>query len=68
MAFFQKISCNVNECAHNCIEDSTCRLEKIHVTPRITKDKNAPEDSTACAMFSDIGYLNAEGTTASRQV
>jgi len=68
MPFFQKITCNVNECAHNCIEDSTCRLEKIHVTPCITKDKKAPEDATACAMFSDIGHLNAEETSASRQV
>lgn len=35
----QKIDCNVTNCTHNCIEDSTCRLNKIQVSPMRYKRK-----------------------------
>lgn len=68
MSFHQKIQCNVNECTHNSIENSTCKLDKIQVTPCGTKGEKTPEDETACAMYSYSGNLNSEETRASRQV
>ena len=56
---FQKIKCNVSDCTHNCIEDSTCRLDTIQVKPtshKITKD--ALKD-TACASYE---YSNLQRT------
>ena len=35
----QRIECNVTNCTHNCIEDSTCRLNKIQVSPMRYKRK-----------------------------
>ena len=68
MAYHQKIQCNVTECAHNSLEDSTCRLDKIQVSTGRIKNKELPEDETACLMYSNSGYLNSEGARASRQV
>lgn len=53
----QKIKCNVSDCTHNCIKDSTCKLEQIQVCPcssSITKD--ALKD-TACASYE---YANVQ--------
>lgn len=55
----QKIKCNVSDCTHNCIEDSTCRLKSIQVKPcshKITKD---PLKDTACASYE---YANLQRT------
>lgn len=56
----QKIKCNVAECLHNCIEDSSCRLEKIQVCPCTSKleEEALPRDKTACASFLNAGDLN----------
>lgn len=57
----QKIRCNVVECIHNCIEDSTCRLEKIQVCPChavLNKEEAMPRDVTACASYQNAGDLN----------
>lgn len=67
MKYGQKISCNVNECTHNSIENSTCKLDRIQVTPCIGKHKESDEDETACGMYSYSGNLNSEETRASRQ-
>lgn len=68
MKYSQKIGCNVNECTHNCIEDATCKLDKIQVTPCGGKGSKTPEDETACGNYLFSGNLNAESTSASRQV
>ncbi|CCZ56229.1 unknown [Clostridium sp. CAG:1219] len=61
----QKIKCNVSECVHNCIEDCSCRLEKIQVCPCTSKiDEGAPQrDKTACASFYNAGDLNVTEIT-----
>lgn len=47
----QKIKCNVCDCTHNRLEDSTCRLKQIQVCPCSgTPTKNAIKD-TACASY-----------------
>ena len=68
MSYYQKIECNVNECTHNSIEDSTCKLDRIQVCPCLVKGDKTSEDETACAMYSYSGDLNSEGARASRQV
>ncbi len=44
-----RIKCNVSKCLHNCIDDSTCRLNSIKVCECMNdkKSKNR-EDQTAC--------------------
>ncbi len=56
----QKIKCNVSRCLHNCIEDCTCRLEKIQVCPCSSKlnEDALPRDTTACASYQNAGDLN----------
>lgn len=56
----QKIKCNVGECVHNCIQDCTCRLEKIQVCPCSSKleEDSLPRDKTACASYQNAGDLN----------
>lgn len=56
----QKIRCNVGGCIHNCVLDSTCRLEKIQVCPCTSKlsDDALPRDKTACASYENAGDLN----------
>lgn len=56
----QKIGCNVTNCAHNNIDDCTCKLDQIRVSPcRLHGDKT-PEDETACASYYYVGDLNVE--------
>lgn len=57
---FQKIKCNVSNCTHNCLEDSSCRLDEILVTPTILKNGVYKPDVTMCGSFKDIGNLNME--------
>lgn len=54
----QKIKCNVTECTHNCIEDSTCRLECIKVGVMSDKVKANNEDETCCNSYNFGGDLN----------
>ena len=35
-----RIKCNVTKCVHNCIEDSTCRLDSI-VVCECMNDRNS---------------------------
>lgn len=58
MSYHQKIECNVSTCAHNCLEDSTCRLDRIMVRPCIGNESRAPEDKTACGSYFYIGEMN----------
>lgn len=67
MSYHQKIQCTVAECTHNSLEDSTCKLDKIHVAPCGGKKSDNPEDETACAMYSYSADLNAEENKASKQ-
>lgn len=68
MGNFQKIKCTVTECAHNCLEDSTCRLDEILVSHGLTRSDESSKDDTACGMFHFVGKLNTEGARASKQV
>lgn len=56
----QKIKCTVAECLHNCIEDCSCRLEKIQVCPCSSKleENSLQRDKTACASYQNAGDLN----------
>ena len=56
----QRIECNVTKCAHNCIDDSTCRLDAIKVCTCSNQRKGNLEDETACASYHYAGYLNEE--------
>lgn len=68
MSSFQKIQCTVTECAHNCLEDSTCRLDKILVSHELTQNHEDLKDKITCSMYSYSGNLNVEGAMASKQV
>lgn len=58
-----KIECNVVDCMHNCIENSTCKLDAIRVC-NCTGDKYAKkEDGTACSSYDYAGDLNEEGVS-----
>lgn len=47
----QKIKCDVADCTHNCIKDSTCLLDEISVCNcNFDKTKDALKD-TACASY-----------------
>lgn len=54
-----RIKCNVSKCMHNCIDDSTCRLEEIKVCECLN-DNNSKrkEDQTSCGSYKYIGNLN----------
>lgn len=54
----QKINCNVSDCTHNCIDDSTCRLESIKVGVMSDKVKANCEDGTCCNSYNFCGDLN----------
>ena len=55
-----KIQCNVSKCMHNCIEDSTCRLDSIMVCECLNdKKSNMKEDQTACGSYKYGGNLNS---------
>ena len=56
----QKIECSVADCTHNCIKDSTCRLDKIRVCPCISDEKTASDESTQCSSYHYLGDLNAK--------
>lgn len=58
MSYKQKIQCNVAHCTHNCIDDSTCRLDKILVSSCTTKANESANDTTACASYHYCGDLN----------
>ena len=58
MSYKQKILCNVAHCTHNCIEDSTCRLNKILVSPCTTKANESADETTSCASYKYCGDLN----------
>lgn len=58
MSYHQKIECNVSSCAHNCLEDSTCRLDRIMVKPCLGVQDKTPEGQTACGSYFYIGQMN----------
>ncbi len=57
---WQKIECNVTSCVHNCIDDSTCRLEKIQVAPCDLKGDKTADKETLCSQYRYTGNLNVE--------
>jgi hypothetical protein len=59
----QKIKCNVTDCMHNCIDDSTCRLECINVGIMNEKSKAKTEDDTCCNSYNFCGDLNEKDIT-----
>lgn len=52
------IKCNVVDCAHNCVKDSTCRLETIKVCTSNGRRHAESEDGTACNSYHYVGDLN----------
>lgn len=55
-----KIKCNVSKCAHNCIDDSTCRLDSIMVCECMNDKKSSiKEDQTSCGSYYYSGNLNS---------
>jgi len=55
----ERILCNVSKCSHNCMEDSTCRLDTIKVCECMNDNKSKnPEAQTACKSYEFIGNLN----------
>lgn len=47
-----KIKCNVAKCVHNCIDDSTCRLDSIIVCECMNDRKSKiKEDQTSCGSY-----------------
>lgn len=59
----QKIECGVRECVHNCIEDSTCRLNCIKVNVMNEKNKAECPDETCCKSYHYAGDLNVAEIT-----
>ena len=47
----QKIKCGVTDCMHNCIEDSTCRLECITVNVSSDRNHASEIDGTCCKSY-----------------
>lgn len=59
MSYHQKIECNVSSCAHNCLEDCTCRLDRIIVKPcRNSNDSRTPDSDTCCSSYYYVGGMN----------
>lgn len=58
MSYHQKIACNVSSCAHNCLEDCTCRLDRIMVRPCAGDKARTPEGETSCGSYFYIGEMN----------
>lgn len=58
MSYHQKIECNVSSCAHNCLEDSTCRLDRIMIKPCSLNQSRTPEGETACGSYFYVGEMN----------
>ena len=54
----QKIKCGVTDCIHNCIDDSTCRLDSIKVNVVSDKSKANCKDGTCCKSYDYGGDLN----------
>lgn len=54
----QKIVCGVTDCIHNCMSDSTCRLDSIKVNVIEDKKKAETKDGTACKSYDYGGDLN----------
>ncbi len=55
----ERIRCNVSKCVHNCIDDSTCRLDTIKVCECMNDKKSKrSEDQTACGSYRFIGNMN----------
>lgn len=52
-----KIKCNVNVCAHNCKEDSTCRLKQIQVASCTCDETGYYKDDTACKSYKYDGEV-----------
>ncbi len=59
----QKIKCGVTDCMHNCIDDSTCRLECIQVNVMSDKSHAGCKDNTACKSYTYGGDLNVSEMT-----
>lgn len=54
-----RILCNVTKCVHNCIDNSTCRLDSIKVRECMNdKKSDKKEDQTACGSYEYVGNLN----------
>ena len=58
MSYHQKIECSVSSCAHNCLEDSTCRLDRIMVKPCYLNQSRTPDGETACGSYFYVGKMN----------
>ncbi len=58
MSYHQKIECNVSSCAHNCLEDCTCRLDRIMVRPKAGDKTRTPGSETSCGSYFYIGEMN----------
>lgn len=54
----QKIKCGVTDCIHNCIDDSTCRLECITVNVVSNRRHASDIDGTCCKSYYNGGDLN----------
>ena len=54
----QKIKCGVTDCVHNCIENSTCRLDSIKVNVVSDQTKAGSKDGTSCKSYDYAGDLN----------
>lgn len=58
MSYHQKIECNVVSCAHNCLEDCTCRLDRIIVKPCQSDNLKKGEIQCTCASYNFVGEMN----------
>lgn len=47
----QRIKCTVSECMHNSVQDSSCRLKSINVSPCSSDVNKDPKASTACLSY-----------------
>lgn len=59
----QKIECSVVDCAHNCIDDSTCRLNKIRVCPKSASNLVEDVNGSLCGSYHYIGDQNVVDIT-----
>ena len=58
MSYHQKIECNVSSCAHNCLEDCTCRLDRIKVRPCVGDVTRTSDGETYCDSYFYVGEMN----------